>query len=94
MTLPRHKSGRFRRVYKKTPGGKVVLSFRDRKAGKPQCKMCGEYLKGVARGRTSEISKYSKSHRRPERPFGGVLCTKCMRKVMIDKAKALVMKDG
>jgi len=29
----------------------------------------------------------AKTKKRPERPYGGVLCTRCMRKTMIGKAR-------
>jgi len=94
MVSPRFRSRRFRRANVKLPGGNVVIHYNRRKPGKPQCSMCGEYLKGVARGMISSVKKLSKTEKRPERPYGGTLCTKCMRKVMIEKARKLVVQDG
>ncbi len=91
MVAPRFRSRRFRRVSVKTPGGNVVIHHSRRKSAKPQCSMCGEYLKGVARGIISTVKKLSKTQKRPERPYGGTLCSKCMRKVMIEKARKLVV---
>ena len=94
MVAPRFRSRRLIRKNIRIPGGSVVLRYKRRKPGKPQCSMCGEYLKGVGRGIISKIGKLSKTERRPERPYGGVFCSKCMRKVMIDKAKKLVAENG
>jgi len=37
-------------------------------------------LVGVPKGRDSEIRKMPKTKKRPERPFGGKLCSSCMRR--------------
>ncbi len=94
MVAPRFRSRRFRRVHVKTPGGSVKLHHERRRPGKPQCADCGKYLKGVIRGIISKVRKTSKTQRRPERPYGGVLCSKCMRKLIVIKARSMVMKDG
>lgn len=94
MTAPRFRSRTFRRVFVKTPGGKTILHHKRRKPGKAQCANCGAYLKGVASGLTKYIKKLAKTEKRPERPYGGVLCNKCMRNVMIEKARNLAAKNG
>jgi large subunit ribosomal protein L34e len=76
-----------RRVYRKTPGGKVVLHYRKRKPKLARCGGCGVVLKGVAKERPSKIKNMPKTKKRPSRPYGGVLCTKCLRKLMIGKAR-------
>ena len=94
MTAPRFRSRTFRRVFVKTPGGKTTLHYKRRKSGKPQCSICGDVLKGVAYGLTISVRKLAKTERRPERPYGGNLCSRCMRKVIVDKARAMVVKGG
>jgi len=90
MVTLRYRSKRMRKVHTKLPGGKVVPHYSLRNVGKPQCRMCGVPLQGVVRGRVSQAGKFTKSERKPERPYGGVLCTKCMRKTMIERARKLV----
>jgi len=87
MVEGKKKSRTLRRVYKKTPGGKTKLTHQDRKPGKAQCADCGAYLKGVPREKTSKIKNMPKTKKRPDRPYGGKLCSKCMRKRIIQKTK-------
>jgi large subunit ribosomal protein L34e len=94
MVQPKFRSRSYRRVFKRTPTGKNVLTYVRRKTGKAQCKDCGRVLSGVASGISNLVKKMSKTQRRPERPYGGVLCNVCTKKEMINKAKAMVMKDG
>jgi len=79
MVAGRFKSRTFRRIKVKTPGGKTVTHYRKRKPSKPQCSQCGDVLKGVPRERPYKMARLSKSQKRPERPYGGVLCSKCTR---------------
>ena len=94
MVAPRFRSRSLRRVFVKTPGGKVVLHHRRRKPSKAKCKECGVVLKGVARNIPARIKKLTKTQKRPERPYGGVLCSKCMREVFVQKARAMVKENG
>jgi large subunit ribosomal protein L34e len=75
-----------RRVKVKTPSAKVVTHFRKRKNAKLTCHKCGIVLAGT-KPATSKVAKMSKSEKRPERPYGGVLCSKCMRALFIKKAR-------
>ncbi len=75
------------KIKRKTPGRRVATHKRREKTSKHKCALCGAVLHGMKRGTNSEIRRASKSQRRPERPFGGQLCTKCFRKVMILRAK-------
>mgnify|MGYP002818820958 CR=1 FL=1 len=79
--MPRgmHKSRTLRRVYRKAPGGAVKLHYRTRKPKGASCGSCGTTLKGVPRERPKKMMNMPKTAKRPERPFGGVLCSKCMR---------------
>ncbi len=87
MVEGKKKSRTFRRVYVKTPGGKTVLHYRRRKPAKAQCGNCGALLKGVPQARVYKMRNMPKTMKRPERPYGGVLCTRCMRAKIIQKAR-------
>ncbi len=73
------KSRTYRRVHVRTPGGRTVLHMKRRAPEKPHCADCGLVLQGVARALPFEVGKLSKTERRPERPYGGVLCSACTR---------------
>jgi len=88
MVTGKHKSRTFRRVFRKTPGGRVALHYRKRKPKKNRCS-CGALLKGVPRERPYKMMTMAKTKKRPERPYGGVLCTKCMRKKIIEEARGI-----
>lgn len=87
MPAGRHKSRSLRRVFKKTPGGKTVMRYEKRKPSKARCAGCGSLLKGTLRERPYKMRTIAKTKKRPERPFGGVLCSRCMRKNIIEVAR-------
>ena len=68
-----------RKISKKLPGGRTVVKIVPKRPGKAVCGDCGTVLHGVAFGTNTHRKNMSKSSKRPERPFGGVLCSKCSR---------------
>jgi large subunit ribosomal protein L34e len=91
MPAGRHKSSRFRKVFVKTPG-RTTVHFRERKPQKAKCGDCKKPLSGVPRERPAKMANLPKTAKRPERPYGGVLCSKCMRSLFRRKAQAGVEK--
>jgi large subunit ribosomal protein L34e len=87
MPAGKHKSGRYRKIFVKAPGGKTKVQFRERKPSKAVCGSCKKQLSGVPRERPAVLGKLPKTQRRPERPFGGVLCSKCMRAVLKEEVR-------
>lgn len=87
MPAPRYRSRSLRRIYKKTPGGRTIVHYGKRKPSKARCAKCGDLLKGVARERPYKMQNMAKTKKRPERPYGGVLCSRCMRMLIIKKAR-------
>lgn len=79
MPAPRYRSRTFRRVKVRTPGGRNVIHYKSRKPAKAQCASCGKPLAGVARLRPYKLRNTAKTKKRPQRPYGGQLCSKCMR---------------
>ncbi len=90
MTKPRHRARTFRRVKVKLPGNNVILTYRDRTKRKPSCLTCGDVLKGIPHKITANMRKLTKSQRTVNRPYGGKLCSKCMRKEMIKRARSML----
>lgn len=76
----RHRTRTYRRVKVKTPGGRLKTHYRKRKPKIAHCAYCKKELKGVPKNLPCKIRKLSKTERRPERPYGGNLCSGCMRK--------------
>jgi len=79
MPAGRFKSRTFRRVFKVTPGHRLVKHYELRKPAKAKCAKCSAVLPGVASERPCKMQHMPKSRKRPERPYGGVLCSKCTR---------------
>jgi len=67
---------------------KKVLRSKDRriyikeKPAKTRCALCDKKLHGVPNRCRSELAKLAKTEKRPERPFGGVLCGTCTTRVV------------
>lgn len=81
MVMPRYRSRSKRRVFVKTPKD-TKLTYRNRKPSVAHCGSCGAVLKGIPCVRSQELCK---SERTVSRPYGGVLCSKCMRKEIVHK---------
>ena len=76
------RSRSLKRRQKKVPGGRTVTHYRRKKPSKAKCGKCGKELKGVPRLRPSALRKLPKTKKRPERPYGGSLCSSCMRDLL------------
>ncbi|MEB3773956.1 MAG: 50S ribosomal protein L34e [Desulfurococcales archaeon] len=78
MVRPALRSRSLRRVYRRTPGGRETILYERRRPGPARCARCGKPLAGVPRLRPSRMRRLSKTAKRPERPYGGVLCPRCL----------------
>jgi len=87
MPEPHKRSRSLRRVKVKASGGRTVLHYKKRKPGKAKCGSCGSLLKGVPRERPIKMIKLSKTKKRPERPYGGNLCSKCTRLLIVERSR-------
>jgi large subunit ribosomal protein L34e len=87
MPAPRYRSRTLRRVHVRTPGGTSKIQYRKRNPKVAKCSKCEAKLKGVPRGRPYKLMQMAKTKKRPERPYGGILCSKCLKKLMIDRAR-------
>ncbi|MTK63520.1 MAG: 50S ribosomal protein L34e [Methanobacterium sp.] len=83
----RYRSRSYKRTFKKTPGGKTVLHYKKKLPNKHVCAECGKQLHAVPRGRPYQIKKLSKSKKRPNRPYGGYLCSECARRLFKQEAR-------
>lgn len=87
MVEGKHKSRTFRRIYRRLPSRRTVLRYEKRKPSYHTCGKCGKVLHGMLRERPYNIKKYPVTARRPERPFGGNLCSACSRREIIRRAR-------
>ena len=78
MPSGKHKSRSMRRVFRNV-GSRVSLQYKKRKPKIAHCSNCEAALKGVPRERPYKMQNMPKTFKRPERPYGGVLCSRCMR---------------
>jgi large subunit ribosomal protein L34e len=77
------KSRSFRRIKVRVPSGKSVMHYKKKQPSKAKCTHCGAILKGVARVRATKLKNIALTKKRPSRPYGGMLCTRCMRAEII-----------
>ena len=87
MPTTKHRSRTLRIVYRRTPGGRTVVHYRKRKPSRATCSKCGYILTAVPRERPHIMRKMPKTTKRPERPYGGILCSSCMRRMFIDASR-------
>ena len=93
MTSQKHRSRRtFRKIFKKVPGGATHVHYEHRKPKKAHCATCGKQLAGVPRLRAVTARTTAKTTKRPERPYGGILCSPCMRLKIIENAQMAMRK--
>lgn len=74
------RSGSKRKVSYRTPSG-TKERFEAKKNG-PAVSPAGKPLPGVASGKKSELKKIAKTHKRPNRPYGGELSSPEMRALL------------
>ncbi len=87
MRPSKQKSRTMRRVFKRTPGGRNAVDYVLRKPAKLRCSNCDKELHGIPRLRPQKLSKTPKTRKRPERAFGGVMCSSCSRRAIIEKSR-------
>ncbi|MEB3860100.1 MAG: 50S ribosomal protein L34e [Desulfurococcales archaeon] len=78
MVRPALRSRSLRRTFRRSPGGETRVFYERRKPGPARCAVCRKPLNGVPRLRPAKLRNLAKTSKRPERPYGGVLCHKCL----------------
>lgn len=79
MPRPALRSRSKKRRYVRTPGGDVKIHYKKKKKGVPKCALCKKPLRGVP----ADPRDLSKTEKRPNRPFGGYLCHKCLENLIL-----------
>jgi large subunit ribosomal protein L34e len=73
----------------RTTTGKIVFREKRKKAGIAKCALCKRPLHGVPNLMRGEIRKWRKTEKRPERPYGGYLCSACSRELFREEARKI-----
>jgi len=77
------------KVKRRTPSGKITFHHRKERPAQAKCANCKEPLHGVPRLIPSEFKKLSATERRPERPYGGYLCSSCSRETFRERVRSM-----
>ncbi len=85
MVRPALRSRSLKRKKITTPGGEARTHYRKEKPSPAVCANCGGILHGVPRQRPIALGSVPKSRKKPERPYGGNLCSACMRQRIKDQ---------
>ncbi len=89
MPRPAYRSRSRRKTYVRTPGGLLNIHYESRKPGPARCAICGRPLHGVPRLRPVELRKLAKTEKRPERPYGGMICSSCLARLLRESARSI-----
>jgi large subunit ribosomal protein L34e len=92
MVKPMLRTKSLKRKKVKTPGKRSVTHYKKEKPGVAKCAICKKPLHGVPRLNPLEMKKLPKTKKRPERPYGGNLCSKCMRGLFRRTAREILGK--
>jgi len=86
MARPSRRSRTLARIYKRVTKG-VKLVYKKRKPKPAHCSNCGVVLIGIPHERPYKMMNMPKSQKRPERMFGGVLCSRCAKREIINRIR-------
>lgn len=86
MASGKEKSGTRRKLFKRVTSG-TISTYEKAKPKQAGCSLCGEKLRGVPRLKRNKSKNGPKTSKRPERPYGGNLCPKCMRAKIKEKVR-------
>jgi large subunit ribosomal protein L34e len=87
MVSPRLRSRSTKKTQKRTATRSGVQVYKRGKPSPAICAICHTNLHAVPRRRPSEMGKLSKTEKRPERMFAGVLCHDCVSRLLKQKVR-------
>ncbi|NHJ84314.1 MAG: 50S ribosomal protein L34e [Asgard group archaeon] len=82
-----------KKVWRKPPKEDSKGKTIPKKTGKTRCALCNAHINSAKRNLARRNYKPAKSTIRPNRPYGGYLCTKCLRIQIIKEARAQATKE-
>ena len=87
MPRPALRSRSLKKIRKRLPGGASIIHYIRKRPKRAACAKCKKPLHGVSSGLTSKVRSLAKSKKRPTRPYGGKLCSKCTKEEMKSKIR-------
>ena len=72
---------------RRMPSGKYRMVVKRKKPTVAKCAGCGMPLHGVPRLHPNQMKKLSKTEKRPQRAYGGYLCSSCVRELFKSEAR-------
>ena len=78
-------------LQKKTPGGRVTVQYRTKKANVPRCQETGKELYGIPALRPFHYKNLAKRKRTVSRAYGGVLCASAVRQRIV---RAFIVEEA
>lgn len=86
--MPKRHERRKKKKFRRTPSGKSKQHYGKKKHSKHRCTICNRVLHGLPHGkRKHEVSRLSKSKRKPSVLLAGIVCGKCRQKIVEEAAK-------
>ena len=76
-----------KKIRVRLPSGRTVIKIKKKKPKAAACAVCKKPLHGVPRKHPVQLRKLAKTERRPERAYGGYLCSACSREVFREKLR-------
>lgn len=76
-----------KKIRVKLPSGRNVIKTKKEKPSAAVCAVCKKPLHGVPRKDPVQIRKLAKTERRPERAYGGYMCSACSRELFREKIR-------
>ena len=92
MPEGKKRSRTLRRVKRKLPGSRITTHYKARKHSVHKCGNCGNRLAGTVRESPIRQQNMPKTRKRPQRPYGGVLCSRCAREKIRTEARKETLK--
>lgn len=79
---------RLRKTFVKVSGNNVKVVMKKASPGAAICGNCGSKLHGIPRMKIGKFKNLALSKKRPNRPYGGNLCSRCTRLEVIRRARS------
>jgi len=77
------------KIKRRIPSGRIIIKEKRKRVSVAKCANCGKILHGVPRLQASKMKKLAKSKKRPNRPYAGYLCSRCVRELFRERIRSI-----